>query len=239
MADPYAQSGEFVDVLSREAWLALRPPVVTALSRARPERGPIADIGAGTGLGTMVVAATLPTAEVVAVEPSPILRAALLTRLAGDDLARRVTVQAADIAGMVLPDRLGGVLAVNMIGHLAPDQRRAFWADLRPRLAPDAPLIVNVQPPPTPVTVPETPFTSVPVGRRTYQGSGAARPAGPESVIWTMRYRVLAEDGAVERDLVVDYHWYVLSVRELLDELGAAGYTAAVIDMDVLAATPA
>lgn len=140
---------------------------------------------------------------------------------------------------MVLPDRLGAVLAINMIGHLRPERRRALWADLRPRLASNAPLVVNVQPPAAPVTVPETPFTSVPVGRQTYQGSGGARPAGPDSVIWTMRYRVVAEDGAVERELVVDYVWYVLSPRQLLDELTDAGYTATLTDMDIVVATPA
>ncbi|MFC0530967.1 class I SAM-dependent methyltransferase [Phytohabitans kaempferiae] len=237
--DLYVQSGEFIDVLSRGAWETLAVPVAQALTRARPEQGPIVDIGAGSGLGTLVAARAVPGAELIAVEPSPILRAALLVRLSGDDLARRVTVQAADGDGMALPDRLGAVLAINMIGHIAPDRRRALWADLRPRLAPAAPLVVNLQPPPAPVTVPETPFTSVSVGRRTYQGSGGARPAGPESVIWTMHYRVLAEDGVVERDLVVDYDWYVLSPRQLLDELTVAGYTAMVTDKDVVVATPA
>jgi hypothetical protein len=41
----------------------------------------------------------------IAVEPSPILRAALLARLVGDDhLRRRVTVQATDADGMSLPE---------------------------------------------------------------------------------------------------------------------------------------
>ncbi|MCW6004651.1 class I SAM-dependent methyltransferase [Micromonospora sp. CPCC 205371] len=237
--DPYAESGEFIDVLSRGAWEALRVPLAQALAQARPDQGPIVDIGAGTGLGTLVAARAVPGADLIAVEPSPILRAALLARLAGDDMSRRVTVQATDAGGMVLPGRLGAVLAINMIGHLTPDHRRALWADLRPRLAPAAPLVVNLQPPPEPVAVPETAFTSVPVGRQTYQGSGGARPDGPDSVVWTMRYRVLTEDGTVERELVVDYPWYVLSAQMLLDELAAAGYAATVGEMDVVVATPA
>ncbi|GLI03591.1 class I SAM-dependent methyltransferase [Phytohabitans aurantiacus] len=172
------------------------------VSEARPAQGPIADIG--TGLGTRVAAQTVPTAELIAVEPSPILRSSLLARLANHDLQRRVTAQAADAAGMVLPDRLGAVLAINMGGHLAPDWRRALWAAQA-----GARGAAGGQPPATDGAGHRArdPFTCVPAGRRTCQGSGTARPAGPYRVVWTMRYRVLAEDGAVERELVVDYDW--------------------------------
>jgi hypothetical protein len=174
-----------------------------------------------------------------AVEPAPVLRAVLLSRLVtAQHRRRRVTVQATDVAGMVLPPRLGGVLAINMIGHLPPAQRRQLWADLRSRLAPAAPLIVNLQPPAEPTTIPESPFTSVSIGRKTYQGSGGARPAGDHAVTWTMRYRTLNQDGTVDSELAVDYHWHVVSARELLDELTAAGYTATVRDIDVVVATP-
>ncbi|MGN9913916.1 class I SAM-dependent methyltransferase [Phytohabitans sp. LJ34] len=238
-ADPYAESGEFIDVLSQDAWRALGAPISDALRQAAPGQGPIVDIGAGTGLGTLLVADTVPDAEVIAVEPSPILRAVLLSRLAANDgLRRRVTVQAIDVDGMRLPPRLGGVLAINMIGHLTPAQRRRFWADLRPRLEPAAPLIVNLQPPTEPTVIPESPFTSVPIGRRTYQGSGGARPAGDDMVTWTMRYRILDEDGAVDSEFVAEYPWHVLSPQDLLDELTAAGYAATARELDVVVALP-
>lgn len=236
--DPYAESGEFIDVLSQEYWVALRVPVAEALHQARPDQGPIVDIGAGTGLGTLVAAAAAPTADIIAVEPSPILRAVLLSRLVGaEDLRRRVTVQATDAAGMVLPARLGGVLALNMIGHLPAPQRRKLWADLRSRLAPGAPLVVTLQPPAEVATVPESEFTSVPIGRRTYQGSGGARPAGDDTVTWTMRYRILDQDGRIERETVVDYRWHVISPHDLRGELRAAGYAVSARDTDVLVAT--
>lgn len=148
-----------------------------------------------------------------------------------DDLRRRVTVHAADAEGMTLPVRLGGVLAMNMIGHLAPERRRQLWADLRSRLAPSAPLLVTLQPPAEPVTVPDTVFTSVPVGRHVYRGSGGARPAGPDSVVWTVRYEVLDENGTRHREIVV-------SEPALLAELTATGYTATAGDMGVVVAIP-
>jgi hypothetical protein len=45
-----APSGEYLDVLSGEAWRWLRDPVREALHGAAPQAGPIADIGAGSGL---------------------------------------------------------------------------------------------------------------------------------------------------------------------------------------------
>jgi hypothetical protein len=53
-----------------------------------------------------------------------------------------------------------------------------------------------------------------------------------------MRYRIVDEDGVVDRELVVDYPWQVLSPQGLLAELTAAGYAAALGDMDVVVATP-
>src|SRR5919197_13009 len=236
--DPYVDSGEFIDVLSQDAWRALRPPIVEALGQAAPDQGPIVDIGAGTGLGTLVVAETLPASHILAVEPSPILRAVLLSRLVSDgDLRLRVTVQDADVDGMRLPQQLSGVLAINMIGHLSPQRRRDLWADLRPRLAPGAPLIVTLQPPAEPTHIPESTFTSVRIGDRIYEGSGGAHPTGDDRVTWTMRYRTLDPDGAVHRELAVAYPWYVISPQELLDELTTAGYTASLRPLDIVVAT--
>jgi hypothetical protein len=87
-----------------------------------------------------------------------------------------VTVQAADVASMRLPAEVGGVMAISMVGHLSPARRAAFFADTRKRLAPGAPLIVNLQPPAEVTTIPPTEFASVVVGDRIYAGSGTARP---------------------------------------------------------------
>jgi hypothetical protein len=74
-----------------------------------------------------------------------VLRAVLLSRVASDPrLRERVTVMAADTLGADLPDRLGAVVAVNMIGHLTPDDRRTFWRRVGERLAAGAPLAGNL-----------------------------------------------------------------------------------------------
>lgn len=236
--DAYETSGEFIDVLSRPAWNALRATVEAALAGASPQDGPLVDVGAGTGLGLQVLAGLAPTAELLAIEPSPVLRAVLTARVAADDdLRDRVTVVAADALGAELPDRLGAVVAMNMIGHLAPQHRRAFWRRVCERLAPGAPLVVNVQPPTEPTTIPYTPFGAVQIGRYTYEGGGSAEPAGPDAVTWRMRYRVAAADGTVVRESRIDYHWHVVSVPELVDELGEAGFLPEPGPLDVVRAT--
>jgi SAM-dependent methyltransferase len=236
--DPYQESGEFLDLLSGEAWRALRGPVTEALRGAAPKAGPLLDVGAGSGLGTRVMADSFPAAEIFAVEPSPVLRAVLLSRIAAEPALRsRVTVLAAGALDAPLPDRLGAVVAVNMIGHLAPPDRRRFWRRLGDRLAPGAPLVVNLQPPAEPVAVEHTLFATVRVGRHTYEGSGGAEPRGNGSVTWRMRYRVFDEKGSSVHESVIEYDWHVISPAALLRELADAGFAGEIGPFDVIRAT--
>ncbi|MGH3446762.1 MAG: methyltransferase domain-containing protein, partial [Nocardioidaceae bacterium] len=59
--------------------------------------GPVLDIGAGTGLGTVALATALPDREVWAVEPDPTSRAVLHARVADAGLMEQVTVFASDL----------------------------------------------------------------------------------------------------------------------------------------------
>lgn len=224
MRDEYAGSGEFLDVLSEHAWAALAEPVTTALAGADSTAGPLVDLGAGSGRGTRVLAALAPEPTVWAVEPSVVQRAVLLARAVDDPVLRgRLTVVAATAETVELPERLGAVLAMNMIGHVAPADRVALWRRVAERLAPGAPLVVNVQPPARVELVPETTFASVPVGPYRYVGSGRAEPGPPGTVVWHMRYRVCDERGSVVRDLTAAYQWHVVSPEALEAELAAAG----------------
>jgi cyclopropane fatty-acyl-phospholipid synthase-like methyltransferase len=154
--------------MSRDAWRALGPVLADALREAS---GPVIDIGAGSGLATMVAATTLPDAEIVAVEPSPALRAVLLAKLVADpDLARRVTVLDGDVQHAPLPPRFDTVIAMNMIGHLSPADRRDFWELCAQRLAPGGRIVLNLQPPDRPEPMPNAVFNTVVIGQRAYEG---------------------------------------------------------------------
>jgi hypothetical protein len=225
--DGYRDSAEFLDLMSHDMWRTLREPVIAAVRDADPAAGPILDFGAGGGLGVLTAAAAAPGMEIVAVEPSPGQRTALLARVAADaDLRARVTVVAASAEDAVLPSRAAAVLALNMIGHLAPDDRRALWARAARILPPGAPLLTNAQPPETATVVPDTVFAEVRVGRHRYEGAGRAEPSGTDQLVWHMRFRVLDTDGATLREVATSYPWYVISADALAAELDSAGFTA-------------
>ncbi|SDU78639.1 class I SAM-dependent methyltransferase [Jiangella alkaliphila] len=225
-ADEYQRSAEYVDILLAEPWRVFGPLVAAGLQGVNPAAGPVVDLGAGTGRGVLAVAAALPEAEVLAVEPSPAMRAVLMARVGSDDdLRRRVSVVAGDLASVRSAERFGAVLAMNMIGHLDRAARKAFWATLAGRLASGAPALVNLQPPAEAVEVAETPGSEVTVGRYTYRGSGRAIPTAADQVTWHMTYRTF-EDGVMVAEERVSYAWWVLSEDGLRAEVAAAGLHA-------------
>lgn len=164
----------------------------------------------------------MPDAPVLAAEPSSALRAVLLGRLCDRGDAHRVTVFPGGATDVPLPARLAGVVGLNMVGHLRPDDRRALWAALAPRLSPGAPVVLNTQPPDTAVTVPVSAPYAVSSGGLSYEGRGGAEPTGPESVRWTMTYRTLHGD-VVLGEASTQYDWWTVSTATLADELRAAG----------------
>lgn len=226
MDDPYAVAAEFLELMSQEAWRWLRPALAACLDGVDASAGPVLDLGAGTGLGTEVVLDAIAGATVLAVEPSPALRAALFTRvLARSDGAARVTVVPGTLGEVALPERLGGVIGMHMLGHLSTAQRRELWHELASRLAPGAPAVVNLQPPAKPLAVPLAEFVTCTVGHRRYAGSGEAQPDGPDSVQWRMTYRTFEGDDLVA-EAEARYHWWTVAPDQLLAEVAAAGLVA-------------
>ncbi|MGW4963512.1 class I SAM-dependent methyltransferase [Nonomuraea sp. NPDC004186] len=182
VADQYERSAEFVDVMIAPHWAALAPSLSQVL---RDVTGPIVDVGAGGGQGTRVIAEAVPEAEIVAVEPSAALRSVLLARVnESAELRDRVTVLPEGFLEAALPQKLGAVVAMNVIGHFDPVGRQRIWSLLAERLVPGGRAVLNLQPPTEPMTVPESRFADVRVGRRRYEGWGRAGPAGPDRITW-------------------------------------------------------
>lgn len=224
--DDYAVAAEYYDLWSADYWKTLGPDLATSLAGVDPGAGPVLELGAGTGLGTVVVADAVPGAQVVAVEPSRAMRAGLTARLmAREDLHDRVTVLPYDLARMPWPERLGAFVAMAMLGHLAPDERAQLWRDLAVRLGPGAPAVVLLQPPGRPEVVPPTRHTSRRLGALDYEGWSEAEPVGERTLRWTMTYRVLSEG-----ELVDEVHWsssfHTVSQDDVAAETAEAGLTA-------------
>ncbi|RBM06857.1 trans-aconitate 2-methyltransferase [Streptomyces sp. PT12] len=224
--DAYAASAEYLDLLIAPFWDAAGPALAEAIRDTDAATGPVLDIGAGSGRGTLLLGDTLPKSEIIAVEPSPGLRAALLARLATHDALRpRVTVLPEPLPAAELPDRLGLVIALNVIGHFPPAERRALWNLLATRLAPGGRALLNLQPPTEPVAVPETLAATAHVGRRRYEGWARAEPVGDAILTWHMTYRT-HHDGRLVAERTVSYPWYLLDETTLRAEATEAGLRA-------------
>lgn len=200
--DEYSASAEYLHLLSAPMW--------TALAGADPAAGTVVEFGAGTGLGTDVLLDALAPAPLLVAEPSAQLRAVLLARLSARPDSDRVTVYPCGAAALPLPERVAAAVGMHMIGHLPPDERRALFAALIPRLAPGAPVVLNVQPPDTPVEVPDFPPFGVDIGRLRYEGTGRAVPVGPDRLRWTMTYRTV-QNGVELGRAVTGYDWWTVS----------------------------
>ncbi|MFL1427023.1 MULTISPECIES: class I SAM-dependent methyltransferase [unclassified Nocardiopsis] len=221
--DPYRLSGRYLDIMITGWWDHHGAAVAEALRALPPDSGPVVDAGAGGGHGTRLIARTLPGAPVLAVEPSPILAAVLLSRVADDpDLCNRVTVDTDDLLSARLPDRIGGMLMANLIGHFGPHERDRLWEDLAPRLALGAFVLANLPAPTEPEPVVRARMTEIALGERTYVGWAAAEPAGPERLTWHMTYETREGDRVVSSD-DVHYDWWTVSEAGLRAETAPHG----------------
>ena len=223
MTDTYEQVAEYYDLMALARWEQLGPALLAAFADVDPAAGPLLDLGAGTGLLTAALADALPGMAIVAVEPSRAMRTALIARLVTrGDLPGRITVIPTDFAAAELPPRLGGAVALGMLGHLTRAERHDLWRTLAERLAPGAPAVIEIQPPSYPVTVPQARFTRIRVGEHDYEGWARAEPTGDDRLRWTMTYRTLLGDRIVD-ERVAESVFLTLDASAMADEARAAG----------------
>ncbi|HMR48087.1 MAG TPA: class I SAM-dependent methyltransferase [Arachnia sp.] len=201
MTDAYAATAsayEFFALPFRDAQYAALDRLVPSL---RPDAGPILDIGAGSGAFTAWALERFPAARVVALEPSPAMRALLLARIAASPAwYPRVTVRPEGFFDATLPERLGGAIALGVLGHFDPGERRAVLAELAARLPRGGAALIDLQEPQRPRRIAPYEFTVATVGDLTYRGIAEAWPMGIEEMRWRMTYlslegeRVLTEE---------------------------------------------
>jgi hypothetical protein len=170
------------------------------------------------------------TGEYVAIEPHPGLRTALLARIVDDDSpTSHVTVLAADVLTAQLPDRIAGLIAMNVIGHLNAEERGEFWQLLAQKLTHGGRAVLDIHPPTRPEGVPEAPMAQAQLGRLCYTGRASAEPAEPDAVTWTMSYTVSEGDQQVA-ELSASDHWDVVTPEQMAGELAPLGLRAEPVD---------
>lgn len=217
-ADGYAVNAQYYDLIFPAAQRdAMSAALTTLLAGARR----VVEIGAGTGQFTEVLVANLPEGgEVFAVEPAPVMRAALTTRLAalGDP---PVTVLPHDALTAPVEGPVDAVVLLHVLTHFSPADRAALWDRWAPRLAPGGVVVVDVQMPQAPVAVPPTAVPGRTLGRRRYDTVSEAVVDG-DGLVWTMTYRVHEGDRLVSEESV-SFPSFVVSDDALHAELRAAG----------------
>ncbi|MGO2112422.1 MAG: class I SAM-dependent methyltransferase [Pseudoclavibacter sp.] len=199
--DGYAATAGAFDLFAA----AYRPAQIAALEafapRMLPESGPILDVGAGSGANLDWILTNLPSAEVVALEPSPARRALALGRVAAHpEWFTRVTMRPEDFFSAPLPTAIGSALLMGVLGHFDPSERAAVVAELAARLPAGGAALLDLQEPKTPTRVEAFEFTAAQVGQLSYRGIAEAWPVDDERMRWRMTYltlegeRVLTED---------------------------------------------
>lgn len=227
MSDHYAVPAEYYDLWASSYWKEAAPALRAALACVDPSLGPMVEAGAGTGLGTVIIADQVPHVRIVAVEPSRAMRAALVSRLvARPDLVERVTVLPVDLARVRWPEQLAGFVAMGMLGHLDPHERVQLWRELGSRLAPGAPALVHLLPPDGPERVPLTRVATGRLGEREYEAWSEAEPDGDRRLRWTMTYRVLRGREVVDEQRCT-FSFHTIREADVRDEAGDAGLVVA------------
>lgn len=202
-ADAYGATAGTYDLFAA----ADRPRVLTALDallpRLLPQAGPVLDVGAGSGLNLAVLLDHISDVRVVALEPSPAMRALALAKVAANPTwFERVTVRPEDFFSASLPDVIGGALLLGVIGHFDPGERAAVLAELAARLPDNGVALVDLRSPERPCRIEPDEFTAAQIGELTYRGIDEAWPVDTELMRWrTTRLtlegeRVLIEDTA-------------------------------------------
>jgi len=222
----YAVTAQFYDLLAGPNWeTKLGPAVARALDGFDPGDDWVLDIGAGTGLSTAAVLRSLPNARMMAIEPDPSMRAALMTRVTSDArLRKQVSIIPAGLFETEPPPRIAAAVVVSTVHHFAPAERRRFWALLAERLTPRGRAVVEIQLPEN-AAVPRSLFHAARVGEIDYQGWMQAHPIEPTLQRWTMGYRTL-RDGRVLDDQSTTYDMHTVGFEEIGRETAAAGLSA-------------
>lgn len=222
MRDYCSSVAEFYDLVPRahpEGASALR----SVLSEVDPGPGTAVDIGAGTGRTVRIIAETMPHAPILACEPAPAMRAVLTHEVIGDDdLRRRVTIMAEPAHSVALPGTISALVLFGVLGYLSPDERRALWARALPRLAPGAPVVVELLPITRPVALVGMSLARERIGGQLYEAWLSGEPAGGDLMRLTSTWKV-SGDFAEPRVVRNSSEWHTFGIDTVAEETGLVG----------------
>ena len=196
------------------------PPLLAGVQRS------ILEIGAGTGLITTSLASWTP-AEIFALEPSPGMRAVLLSRLSSHpELLNRVTVLPCGALSVNLDEPVEAVVMINVMYALEPDYRQRLWPILAAQLAPAGLLIFTWRAGGPPAPRPLQELESRQVGRHTYTALSEILESDDQAFRARYLYRITEGEKLISEEEIIGYGyrppWDVIQ-----HELTGAGFTQA------------
>ncbi|WP_330985435.1 MULTISPECIES: class I SAM-dependent methyltransferase [Enterobacterales] len=190
MDDFYSPVAEFYDLVT-QAHSAGEQVLRERLTAMTLEDAPILDIGAGTGRTVAAIADALPDSDILAIEPSPAMRAVLTHRVARDPrLRKRVTIIPEPVEKLLLPERLSAVVAYGVLGHLSREARLSLWKTLLPRLPAGAPIFIELLPVEKPVSLPAFSLANATLGQRHYSATLQGEPGEDDTMMLTSTWVV-------------------------------------------------
>lgn len=181
---------------------------------------PILDIGSGTGRTVIAIAESIPDVDILAIEPSDVMRAVLTHQVFHrEDLRKRVTIISEPISNIELPEKLGAVVACGVIGHLDLSARKKLWNELIPRLPEGAPIFVELMPMDKPMNFPAMPTEQVKIGRCLYEGAVSGEITEGDLVRITSRWMI---SGGISPKTVIEIcnFWHTFGLDDLASETG-------------------
>ncbi|GAB2977882.1 hypothetical protein GCM10023080_048620 [Streptomyces pseudoechinosporeus] len=217
----YAVNGPYYDVIFPEA---VRASLTDALRRLVSGARTVAEIGPGTGVFTEALLELLgPDGEIFAIEPTRIMRTALVTRLSRIPAAAdTVTVLPEDALTAEVDTPLDAVVLFNMIMHFPPEQRVRLWHKWADALRPGGLLIMESQHPQTATVVAPSIVPGGTLGRHRYDTLARADVVGEDLIRWVMTYRTWRGDELI-REETAGFDCHVVSDETLAAELSAVG----------------
>lgn len=222
MPHEYGRMAEFHDLFMNPAWELLRPSVARFLGPL-PPGGTIVEVGAGTGIGTRVIASESP-ARIMAMEPDLVMRSVLTARVFDSpDLASRVTVLAGGVPEELshLPERAEGFVCAHVLGHLGEEARGELFSWLGRALSEAGVGLVTTQDPSGRGRTEDPDRREPPLvtlGSRQYR---AHHLPGRGEGGYATRYQVLS-GGRVVHEAVCEGSWEVFSHEDLVRALAGS-----------------
>ncbi len=224
MTSTYAVTAQFYDAVASEQRAAVDREFEHCLQGIETGGAPIVDIGAGTGLTTRAIARICPHTHILAIEPDPVMRAALMTRVCSESSLREyVSILPQPLLSAPLPPVISAAVASASLVHFDFQQRQEMWALLASRLLPGGRVLIEIQCP-VAEDVEERSVATAMVGQVRYEALASARRLNEQQQLWRMRYVAIFDGVEIAREHT-EYLCWTVSAAQLLSEVADFGFT--------------